>query len=69
MFVLINILPFLLPIIFILLFFWYLSRQVKGAGMQAMTFGQSRRALPTRMIKTTELLLKTLLDAKKRKKS
>lgn len=39
---LMNILPFLLPVIFILLFFWYLSRQVKGAGMQALSFGQSK---------------------------
>ncbi len=39
---LVNILPFLLPVVFILLFFWYLSRQVKGAGMQAFTFGQSK---------------------------
>src|SRR3989344_2043631 len=37
-----NILPFLLPIVFILLFFWYLSRQVKGAGIQALSFGQSK---------------------------
>src|SRR3989344_5159955 len=41
MFVLLNILPFLLPIVFILLFFWYLSRQVRGACMQALSFGQS----------------------------
>ncbi|MEK7095171.1 MAG: ATP-dependent zinc metalloprotease FtsH [Patescibacteria group bacterium] len=39
---LLNILPFLLPILFIVVFFWYISRQVKGAGMQAMTFGQSK---------------------------
>lgn len=37
-----TLLPFLLPIIFIVLLIWYLSRQVKGAGMQAFTFGQSR---------------------------
>ncbi len=37
-----NILPYLLPIIFIVIFFWYISRQVKGAGMQAFTFGQSK---------------------------
>ncbi len=41
-FYLINIMPFLVPILFILFFFWYLSRQVKGAGMQAFTFGQSK---------------------------
>ncbi|MCI0532959.1 ATP-dependent zinc metalloprotease FtsH [bacterium] len=39
---LLNILPFLLPIVFIVLFFWLISRQVKGAGMQAFTFGQSK---------------------------
>jgi cell division protease FtsH len=39
---LLNILPFLLPVVFILLFFWYLSRQVRGAGMQALSFGQSK---------------------------
>jgi len=37
-----NILPFLLPILFVVFFFWYLSRQVKGAGMQAFSFGQSK---------------------------
>ena len=34
--------PFLIPIVFILIIFWYLSRQMKGAGMQAFTFGQSK---------------------------
>jgi len=37
-----NILPFALPIVFIILFFWYMSRSVKGTGMQAFTFGQSK---------------------------
>jgi cell division protease FtsH len=40
-----NLLPFLIPVIFILLFFWFLSRQAKGAGMQAFTFGQSKAKL------------------------
>jgi cell division protease FtsH len=35
-------LPLLIPVIFIILIFWYLSRQVKGASMQAFSFGQSR---------------------------
>ena len=34
--------PIILPILFILFFLWFLSRQVKGAGMQAFTFGQSK---------------------------
>ncbi|MCE9585501.1 ATP-dependent zinc metalloprotease FtsH [Candidatus Nomurabacteria bacterium] len=37
-----NILPFALPVIFVIFFFWYMSRQVKGSGMQAFTFGQSK---------------------------
>ena len=39
---LLNLAPFLLPILFLVLFFWFISRQVKGAGMQAFTFGQSK---------------------------
>ncbi len=34
--------PFLIPLVFILFFLWFISRQVKGAGMQAFTFGQSK---------------------------
>jgi cell division protease FtsH len=37
----IVLLPFLLPLFFILFLIWYFTRQVKGAGMQAFTFGQS----------------------------
>lgn len=37
-----NVLPFLLPIIFIVVLFWMISRQVKGAGMQSLSFGQSK---------------------------
>jgi len=38
----INLAPFLLPLIFIVFIIWFLSRQVRGAGMQAFTFGQSK---------------------------
>jgi cell division protease FtsH len=37
-----NLAPFILPLIMIIFFIWYLSRQVKGAGMQALSFGQSK---------------------------
>lgn len=37
-----NALPFLAPLILILFFFWILTRQAKGAGMQAFSFGQSK---------------------------
>ncbi|MGB4076135.1 MAG: ATP-dependent zinc metalloprotease FtsH [Minisyncoccia bacterium] len=34
--------PILIPILFLAVLFWFLARQVKGAGMQAFTFGQSK---------------------------
>lgn len=37
-----NLLPFLIPILFIGVFFWFISKQAKGAGMQAFSFGQSK---------------------------
>ena len=38
----ITLAPILLPLIFVIFLFWFLSRQVKGAGMQAFSFGQSK---------------------------
>jgi len=37
--------PILVPLLLIVVFIWYLSRQVKGAGVQAFTFGQSKARL------------------------
>src|SRR3989338_5438785 len=37
-----NIAPFLIPVLFIVAFIWFLSRQIRGAGMQAFSFGQSK---------------------------
>ncbi len=34
--------PFAAPVLLIAFFVWYLSRQVRGAGMQAFSFGQSK---------------------------
>jgi cell division protease FtsH len=42
---LINIFPLLFPIILIAVFIWIMTRQIKGAGMQAFSFGQSRARL------------------------
>lgn len=39
---LLNLAPFLLPLIFIGVLIWMLTRQVKGTGMQAFSFGQSK---------------------------
>jgi cell division protease FtsH len=67
MFWLINILPFLLPIIFILLFFWYLSRQVKGAGMQALSFGQSKARITDPNDKNNRVTFKDVAGCKEAK--
>ncbi len=34
--------PIILPLLFVIFIFWFLSRQVRGAGMQAFSFGQSK---------------------------
>ena len=44
-FILLMMLPFLIPILFIVVFFWYISRQVKGSSMQAFSFGNSKARL------------------------
>ncbi len=42
MFWLTNILPFAIPVIVIIIFFWLAGRQVKSANLQAFSFSQSR---------------------------
>lgn len=37
-----SILPLILPVFAIIFFIWFLTRQVKGAGVQALSFGQSK---------------------------
>jgi cell division protease FtsH len=67
MFWLTNFLPFLLPIVFILIFFWYLSRQVKGAGMQAFTFGQSKARITDPNDKNNRVTFKDVAGCKEAK--
>ncbi len=37
-----QLLPFLAPIVFLAFFIWLMTRQMKGAGIQALSFGQSK---------------------------
>ena len=67
MFWLVNLLPFLLPVIFILIFFWYLSRQVKGAGMQAFSFGQSKARITDPNDKNNRVTFKDVAGCKEAK--
>jgi len=62
-----NLLPIVLPIIFILLFIWYLSRQVKGAGMQAFTFGQSKARIISPNDKKQRVTFKDVAGVKEAK--
>jgi len=45
LFWLVNLSPILFPILFIAVFIWLMTRQIRGAGMQAFSFGQSRARL------------------------
>ncbi len=59
--------PILLPLIFTLLLLWYLSRQVKGAGMQAFSFGQSRARIVDPDDKKQKITFKDVAGAKEAK--
>ncbi|MEK9184972.1 MAG: ATP-dependent zinc metalloprotease FtsH [Patescibacteria group bacterium] len=62
-----NLAPFLVPIIFIFLFFWFITRQVKGAGMQAFTFGQSKARITLPDDKKQRVTFKDVAGAKEAK--
>ena len=62
-----NLLPFILPFVFIAFFLWFLSRQVKGAGMQAFTFGQSKARLTSPGDKKQKVTFKDVAGAKEAK--
>lgn len=62
-----NLLPFALPIIFIVFLFWILTRQVKGAGMQAFTFGQSRARITDPNDKNNKVTFKDVAGSKEAK--
>jgi cell division protease FtsH len=62
-----NLAPFLIPLIFIVFFLWFLSRQVKGSGMQAFTFGQSKARVIYPHEKTQKVTFKDVAGAKEAK--
>ena len=67
MYWLFNILPFLVPILFVVFFFWYLSRQVRGAGMQAFSFGQSKARITDPNDKNNKVTFKDVAGCKEAK--
>jgi cell division protease FtsH len=59
--------PFLAPILLIAFFVWYLSRQVRGAGIQAFSFGQSKPRLIDPNDATQRVTFKDVAGAKEAK--
>ena len=66
-FFLLNILPILLPVILIGFFFWMLTRQAKGAGMQAFSFGQSKARVTDPNDKNNKVAFKDVAGAREAK--
>ncbi len=64
---LLNLAPIIFPILFILIFVWFLSRQVKGAGIQALTFGQSKARMIDPNDKSQRVTFKDVAGAKEAK--
>ncbi|HTH93264.1 MAG TPA: ATP-dependent zinc metalloprotease FtsH [Candidatus Paceibacterota bacterium] len=64
---LITISPFVLPILVAALFLWLLSRQAKGAGMQAFTFGQSKARVTDPNDKNNRVTFKDVAGAREAK--
>ncbi|MDR3519654.1 MAG: ATP-dependent zinc metalloprotease FtsH [Candidatus Pacebacteria bacterium] len=62
-----NFSPIILSLLFILIFFWYLSRQVKGAGMQAFSFGQSKARVTDPNDKNNRVTFKDVAGCKEAK--
>ncbi len=62
-----NLLPFLFPIILFFFVIWFLTRQARGAGVQAMSFGQSRARLTTPDDSKVQITFKDVAGAKEAK--
>lgn len=66
-YLLVSILPVILPLLFILFLFWLLSRQTKGAGMQALNFGQSKARVTDPSDKNNRVTFKDVAGAREAK--
>ena len=64
---LVDILPIALPVLAIVIFFWFLTRQSKGSGMQAFTFGQSKARMTDPSDTTNRVTFKDIAGAKEAK--
>lgn len=62
-----NLSPIIFPILFIAVFIWFITRQVKGAGMQALTFGQSKARMIDPNDKSQRVTFKDVAGAREAK--
>ena len=62
-----NLAPFLLPILILALVIWFLSRQVRCAGMQAFSFGQSKARITLPHDQKQKVSFKDVAGAKEAK--
>jgi cell division protease FtsH len=59
--------PFLIPLLFLGLFIWMITRQMRGAGMQVMSFGQSKARITMPDDKKIRVTFKDVAGAKEAK--
>ncbi len=59
--------PFLAPILFLVFFVWLISRQMKGAGMAALSFGQSKARVTMPEDAKQKITFKNVAGAKEAK--
>lgn len=59
--------PVIFPVLFIIFMLWFLTRQVKGAGMQAFSFGQSKARVTGPDDKKQRVTFKDVAGAKEAK--
>lgn len=62
-----NLLPFLIPFLFILIFFWFIARQAKSSALQAFSFGQSRAKVIEPNDKSEKITFKDIAGVKEAK--
>lgn len=62
-----QLVPFLAPLIFLIIIIWFLSRQVRGTGLQAFSFGQSKARITLPDDKKQRVTFKDVAGAKEAK--
>ncbi len=67
LFWILNLAPFILPLLVVLVVAWFITRQVRGAGMQAFTFGQSKARIIPADDKKQRVTFKDVAGAKEAK--